>query len=130
MKCISNCVALVILGTTACAFAGNIAGVTKQLNGELVPDVQIRVIDLDNGAQVLARKSDGKGVFNIPLPDGLHVSIQFTERNHLPAALVGISGSVQLTNFDIFLPALYKKEIEPSNNCCCCARHRLRHCAR
>jgi hypothetical protein len=122
----TTCYAVLFLACWASSvFAGSIEGVTKQLDGKIVSNVQIQIVDLDNGEIKSAARSNGSGNFRVPLPAGSHVSVEFSERNHSPAALVGISGDVVLRDFDVFLPAVYKKEIRQPSACCGCGCHGL-----
>jgi hypothetical protein len=128
MKRIVTVTIIIVLCTSSYSVAGRIEGTTKQLDGAIVSNVQINVIDLDNGDTVVTRRSNGSGKFDVPLPSRAHVSVQFSESNHLPAALVGISGDVQLTQFDVFLPALMKAATPPKGPCNSRSHHRLHHC--
>lgn len=86
--------------------AGSISGVVQQLDGKKLADVTITVRDLATGRTVgLVATSDASGNFTVSLPNGRAVSVTFSNDGaNLDATLVGISGSVNLKAFDIFMP--------------------------
>lgn len=86
------------------AMGGNIAGVVQELTLTPIEDVTIIVVDLATGETVGRSKSGPGGVYDVGLPEGVAVSVTFTHQSHLPASLIGISGSTILKDFPIFMP--------------------------
>jgi hypothetical protein len=112
------------------AFGGRIQGTTLQLDGKVVPNVNIQTFDVGANRFVPGTlPSNGAGEFDITLPSNAAVSVTFSDPAHDPASLVGISGDVQLQNFRIFLPSIAKAVMQPARPCGCYRRgflHRRR----
>jgi hypothetical protein len=120
--CIGLCLGLL----PSLAVAGSISGIVKELRGtDGLPNVTITVTDISNNAQLPLQFGKQDGTFTVSLPDGVGVRVDFQDGVHTPAALVGISGSVVLSNFPIFMPGLMQKQTP-----CCCYYCRRRRCRR
>ncbi len=99
--------------------AGNISGVVKELKGKPVRDAQIVVRDLGSNIVIDVKTSGTGGEYNLPLPNGTAISIEFSHPDHLPAALVGISGNANLPDFTVFMPL---REIQLCDSIPCVSR--------
>jgi hypothetical protein len=125
IKHFAHCVAFVLGIMPTSLFAGNITGVIRELKSpDGLPNVTVSVINIGSNDTVTQVQSKADGSFNVPLPDGLGVTVQFQDGIHTPAALIGISGSVKLAGFDIFMPGLMQKATPP----CQCYTYCWRGC--
>ena len=106
IKHFAHCVAFVLGIMPTSLFAGNITGVIRELKSpDGLPNVTVSVINIGSNDTVTQVQSKADGSFNVPLPDGLGVT-------------------VKLAGFDIFMPGLMQKATPP----CQCYTYCWRGC--